>query len=55
MGIFGKSNDEKIIDEVYVLIANASERLIQADGIKKYRDKMLKRAEWLGGCPRIRI
>lgn len=43
----GKSNDEKIRDEVCVLIANASERLIQADGIQKYRDKMLKRAEWL--------
>lgn len=49
MGLLGKSNDEKIIDQVYVLIANASERLIQADGIKKYRAEMLKRAEWLDG------
>ena len=49
MGLFGKSNNEKIIDQVYVLIANASEKMIQADGIKNYRDKMLKRAEWLDG------
>jgi len=49
LGLFGKSNDEKIIDQVYVLISNASERLIQANGIKEYRAEMLSRAEWLDG------
>jgi len=47
MGLFSKSANEEIIDKVYALVTEASESLIQAEGVKKHRDEILKRAEVL--------
>lgn len=49
MGLFSKSANEEIIDKVYVLVTKASESLMQADGVKKHRDEILKRVEWFNG------